>query len=374
MSYFPGHPPSFFLKQVKNLTSLIPVLYSADHLLHQPEFEFDRGTQIPYQEVARRIESTREALLKLPNTLEVNPQLNLTSDLIAQVHSPDLITHLINSSEAARLQSLSSNAKENLYLYPWIFPLNQRMRTGLIKSPDPTGCFSFDTYSPIGSGTWQAVLASANLAYYAAQLVASEKYKLAYALCRPPGHHAAKDMFGGYCYLNNAAIAARQLNQTMGRGVILDIDYHHGNGTQDIFWDDPDVFFISLHADPVDEYPFFSGYADERGGESAMGTNLNLPLHKGCDDQSYLQALDLALGAIRQFNPHWLVLSAGYDTCAADPSTFFGLNDDVYSVVGNRIGELQLPVVIIHEGGYAVEHNGILAARLLQGIIDSLNE
>lgn len=359
---------------MKNLKSLIPVLYSAEHLLHQPVFEYDRGLQIPYQEVTRRIESTREALLKLPNTLEVIPQLTLTPDQIAQVHSPDLITHLINSSEAARLQSLSSNTKENLYLYPWIYPLNQRMRTGLIKSPDPAGCFAFDTYSPIGSGTWQAVLESANLVYHAAQLVISEKFIVAYALCRPPGHHAAKDMFGGYCYLNNAAIAAKELHEKLGRGVILDIDYHHGNGTQDIFWDDPDVFFISLHADPADEYPFFSGYADEKGGESALGANLNLVLPKGCDNQSYLQALDLALCEIRQFSPHWLVLSAGYDTCAADPSTFFGLKDDIYSVIGNRIGDLHLPVVIIHEGGYAVEHNGILAARLLQGIIDSLNE
>jgi acetoin utilization deacetylase AcuC-like enzyme len=134
------------------------------------------------------------------------------------------------------------------------------------------------------------------------------------------------------------------------------------------------MFFVSLHADPADEYPFFSGYSEERGGESARGANLNLPLPKGCDDQTYLQALDQALGAIRHFNPNWLVLSAGYDTCAADPSTFFQLTDDVYSVIGNRIGELHLPVVIIHEGGYAVEHNGILAARLLQGIIDSLNK
>jgi acetoin utilization deacetylase AcuC-like enzyme len=359
---------------VKNLTPLIPVLYSADHLLHQPAFEYDRGKQIPYQEVARRIESTREALLKLPNTLEIIPQLVLTPDQIAQVHSSELISHIKNSSESVRLQSLFSDAKENLYLYPWIYPLNQRMRTELIKSPDPAGCFAFDTYSPIGSGTWQAVLSSANLAYQAAKLVTVGEHRVAYALCRPPGHHAAKDMFGGYCYLNNAAVAAKRLHEALGRGIILDIDYHHGNGTQDIFWDDPDVFFISLHADPTDEYPFFSGYADETGGESAMGTILNLPLPKGCDDQSYLKALDLALGAIRQFNPHWLVLSAGYDTCGADPSTFFELTDDVYSAIGNRIGELHLPVVIIHEGGYAVEHNGILAACLLQGIIDSLNE
>lgn len=144
-------------------------------------------------------------------------------------------------------------------------------------------------------------------------------------------------MIGGYCYLNNAAIAANQLQQALGRGAILDIDYHHGNGTQDIFWDDPEVLFVSIHVDPADEYPFFSGYPDERGGEQAFGANLNLPLTKGCEDQAYLQALDQALDAIRAFQPNWLVLSAGYDTCRADPSTLFNLTDDVYSEMGNRI-------------------------------------
>jgi acetoin utilization deacetylase AcuC-like enzyme len=350
----------------------IPVFYSADHNLHQPQFEYDRGFQICYQEQARRIESAREALMQLPFSQEYQPDLVLTINQIARVHTIALIEHLKERSDFARQQE-QIIGQEDLYLYPWIYPLNQQMREGLLKSPDSAGCYAFDTYAPIGKNTWQAVYASANLAYCAAKTIIQKESRIAYALCRPPGHHAGREMIGGYCYLNNAAIAADQLKQAWGRGAILDIDYHHGNGTQEIFWDDPDVLFVSIHADPADEYPFFSGFADERGGAQAFGANLNLPLLKGCEDQTYLRALDLALDAILSYQPNWLVLSAGYDTCQADPSTFFNLSDEIYSEIGKRIGTLNLPTVIVHEGGYAIEHNGLLSARLLSGIVDSIS-
>ncbi|PKO05103.1 MAG: histone deacetylase family protein [Chloroflexi bacterium HGW-Chloroflexi-3] len=348
----------------------IPIFYSADHNLHQPQFEYDRGVQISYQEQARRIESVREALLQLTFTQEFQPDPALTVEQIARVHTTTLIEHLRERSEFARQQE-QVMGQDDLYLYPWIYPLNQQMREGLLKSPDSAGCYAFDTYAPIGKNTWQAVYASANLAYCAALSVSRLEWRVAYALCRPPGHHAGNEMIGGYCYLNNAAIAADQLNQVLGRGAILDIDYHHGNGTQEIFWNDPNILFVSIHADPAEEYPFFSGFAEERGGEQAYEANLNLPLPKECDDQTYLHALSQALDAIKGFQPNWLVLSAGYDTCQADPSTFFNLTDDVYSEIGKRIGSLNLPTEIVHEGGYAIEHNGLLSARLLSGIIDS---
>ncbi len=351
-------------------TRSIPIFYTSDHLLHQPRSEYDRGMQIPYQEVARRIESAREALLDLPFTFEIQPDLLLQDEYITRVHSSAMLEHLRQRSEFASQQEQIMGQADQ-YLYPWIFPHNQRMRAGLLKSPDAAGCYAFDTYAPIGKKTFQAVIASANLAYCAAQVIIDQQAWVAYALCRPPGHHAAKDMLGGYCYLNNAAIAADQLQQTLGRGAILDIDYHHGNGTQDIFWNDPEVFFVSIHADPCDEYPFFSGFENEKGGAQALGANLNLPLPKGCDDFTYLQALDQAVESIQGFQPNWLVLSAGYDTCQADPSTFFNLSDAVYAEIGKRIGQLNLPIVIVHEGGYAVEQNGLLAARLLSGIVDS---
>lgn len=365
--------PSLLIKNAYSMTlqfHRIPIYYSADHNLHQPQFEYDRGIQIPYQEQARRIESARESLLHLPFTQEFQPDPVLTIDQITRVHDIALIKHLQERSKFAGQQE-QIIGMENLYLYPWIYPLNQQMRKGLLKSPDSAGCFAFDTYAPIGKNTWQAVYASANLAYCTAQSIIHQESKVAYALCRPPGHHAGREMIGGYCYLNNGAIAADQLKQAWGRGAILDIDYHHGNGTQEIFWNDPEVSIVSLHADPSDEYPFFSGFAEEKGGEQALGTNLNLPLSKGSDDQTYLQALSQALGAIKGFQPNWLVLSAGYDTCQADPSTYFNLTDEIFSEIGKRIGALNLPTVIVHEGGYAIEQNGLLSVRLLSGIIDS---
>lgn len=350
----------------------IPIFYSADHNLHQPQFEYDRGIQIPYQEQARRIESARESLLQFPFTQEFQPDPVLTIEQISRVHSIALIEHLQERSAFARQQE-QFMGQEDLYLYPWIYPINQQMREGLLKSPDSAGCYAFDTYAPIGKNTWQAVYASANLAYCATKTIIQNESRIAYALCRPPGHHSGTEMIGGYCYLNNAAIAADQLKQAWGRGAILDIDYHHGNGTQEIFWDDMDVLFVSIHADPAEEYPFFSGFANERGGALALGANLNLPLPKGCEDSTYLLALDQALGVIQAFQPNWLVLSAGYDTCQADPSTYFNLTDQVYSEIGKRIWTLNLPTVIVHEGGYAIEHNGLLSARLLSGIVDSSN-
>lgn len=353
-----------------NLSRSIPIFYTADHLLHQPRSEYDRGMQIPYQEVARRIESARDALLALPFTFEIQPELLLLEKQITRVHSRAMLEHLRQSSAFANQQE-QILGQDDLYLYPWIFPQNQRMRVGLLKSPDVAGCFAFDTYAPIGKNTFQAVIASANLAHCAAQSIIHQDNRIAYALCRPPGHHAARDMLGGYCYLNNAAIAADQLHQTLGRGAILDIDYHHGNGTQDIFWDDPEVLFVSIHADPGDEYPFFSGFEDEKGGAAAKGANLNLPLPKGCDDFTYRIALEQALQSIQDLQPNWLVLSAGYDTCWADPTTFFNLSDAMYGEIGECIGQLNIPITIVHEGGYAVEQNGVLAARLLSGIVDS---
>ncbi|MBE0687772.1 MAG: histone deacetylase family protein [Anaerolineaceae bacterium] len=366
------HNPSiiYYANMKNHRSQKIPILYSSKHIFHEPKFEYDRGFQIPYQEQARRIESAHEALLQLPFTQEFQPAPELTIDQIARVHSTALIEHLLERSAFARQQE-QIMGQDDPYLYPWIYPLNQQMREGLLKSPDSAGCYAFDTYTPIGKNTWQAVYASANLAYCASQSIIHQESQVAYALCRPPGHHAGREMIGGYCYLNNAAIAADQLKQAWGRGAILDIDYHHGNGTQEIFWDDPEVLFVSLHADPEAEYPFFSGYADERGGAQALGANINLPLPKGCDDQTYLHALSQALDAIRVYQPNWLVLSAGYDTCQEDPSTYFNLTDQAFSEIGKRIGALNLPTVIMHEGGYAIEHNGLLSARLLSGIIDS---
>jgi acetoin utilization deacetylase AcuC-like enzyme len=192
--------------------------------------------------------------------------------------------------------------------------------------------------------------------------------RAAFALCRPPGHHAGADYMGGYCYLNNAAIAA-EAAQAAGckRVAILDIDYHHGNGTQDIFLARGDVFFASIHADPRTDYPFFWGHADERGVDEGEGATLNLPLPRGIAMRDYEAALDRALGATAGFGADLLVCSFGADTFAGDPISFFALETADYGPLARRIASLGLPTLVVMEGGYAVEALGANVAAFLSG-------
>jgi len=200
-----------------------------------------------------------------------------------------------------------------------------------------------------------------------------EGQPLAYALCRPPGHHAGTDLYGGYCYLNNAAIAAQHLAGGLERAerhrvAILDIDFHHGNGTQQIFYEREDVLFVSIHADPAREYPFFAGYADERGAGAGLGYTLNYPLEAGVADGRYLAVLDRALAAVAEYAPRYLVLSAGFDTFGGDPIGDFALSTAAYPAIGRRIAALGLPTLVVQEGGYAIAALGENAAGLLRGL------
>jgi acetoin utilization deacetylase AcuC-like enzyme len=350
----------------------VPVLYDEQQQNHCPRFEYEHGQQNPYLEVPQRARNIALALQRLDwvRLLPPLPESGMAEEELFAIHDPALIAHLQGSSRQAGLQELGRPDLAPVYRYPWIFPLRKDMFPGLLRSAQPDGCFAFDTYSPIGKDTWPAVLSSARLAWQGAGLLLLGE-KLCYTICRPPGHHAGIDSVGGYCYLNNAALAASRLLQ-LGPGAILDIDYHHGNGTQEIFWDFSQVFFASIHADPLEEYPYFSGFASERGGEQAPGSTLNLPLAQGCDDGAYLQALDSAIQAIKAFRPNWLVLSAGFDTCAADPCGAFNLSPVVYQEIGRRIAILHVPILVVQEGGYALEMIGDLAARLLSGLQSEL--
>ena len=191
--------------------------------------------------------------------------------------------------------------------------------------------------------------------------------RAAFALCRPPGHHSGRDYLGGYCYLNNAAIAA-QAGVAAGRRVaILDVDYHHGNGTQDIFYARGDVLFASIHADPVMDYPFFWGHADEAGEGEGEGATLNLPLPRGTDLAAWLPALDAALDRIAAFAPDLLIVSYGADTFAGDPISHFRLETRDYALIARRIASLGKPSLIVMEGGYAVDALGANVASFLEG-------
>lgn len=230
------------------------------------------------------------------------------------------------------------------------------------------GRYSFDATSPIVAGSWRAIRSSANVALSAAELIKGSD-KLAFAACRPPGHHATENYCGGYCYLNNNSLAAQSLlDGGASRVAILDVDYHHGNGTQSIFYRRNDVLTISLHADPRLEYPYFIGYADEAGQGPGHGFNINYPLPFGTGWDSYREALNDALDNVRRFSPNALVVALGLDTFAGDPTTHFGITTEDFTRMGEAIGALRLPTAVVLEGGYSVEWIGENTVRFLAGL------
>lgn len=229
------------------------------------------------------------------------------------------------------------------------------------------GFYAMDAGAPITAGTWEAVRSSADVALTAMDLVLAGAHS-AFALCRPPGHHAAREYMGGYCYLNNAAIAAEHcLARGAKRVAILDVDFHHGNGTQNIFYDRPDVLFASIHGDPRDAYPYFSGHAGETGVGPGEGFNFNFPLARGTAWAAYHDALASALRRIGTFQPDVLIVSLGVDTFKDDPISHFQLTSDDFIRMGEAIGRLRLPTLFAMEGGYMVDEIGINAINTLQG-------
>ena len=222
-----------------------------------------------------------------------------------------------------------------------------------------------DNGSPLSAGTWIAAKAGADAAASAAARLAAGE-RSAFCATRPPGHHAGPDFMGGYCFLNNAAVAAQALRERgCARVAILDVDYHHGNGTQAIFYARSDVLVVSLHGDPRTEYPFYSGHADETGAGQGQGFNLNLPMPARTTPQNWFAALEVACAGVQRHRPDALVVSLGLDTFVDDPISKFGLLADDFSKLGARLRQLDLPTVFILEGGYAVAELGVNAANVL---------
>lgn len=232
------------------------------------------------------------------------------------------------------------------------------------------GYYAFDVGTPITAGTWAAAKGSADSAIAAADVLGHGN-SAAFALCRPPGHHAARDYFGGYCYLNNAAIAAqRLLDSGAERVAILDVDYHHGNGTQEIFYSRGDVFYASIHADPATDYPYFTGHADETGADSGVGCNLNIPLPRGTDWDRWSTAFRAAARRIATFGPDVLVVSLGVDTFVGDPLASFRLQSADYLRLGASIAGLTRRVLFVMEGGYAVDELGANVVNVFRGFAE----
>ena len=229
------------------------------------------------------------------------------------------------------------------------------------------GYYSLSCETMISEGTWEAALAAAQVALTGAERL-RRGASSAFALCRPPGHHAAIDMFGGYCFLNNAAIAAQHLRDKGAEKVaILDVDFHHGNGTQDIFYNRDDVLFISLHGDPMDAFPHFLGHVDETGEGAGSGFTVNYPLPPGTGFSTWRAALAKALQQVADYAPDFLVVSLGVDTFETDPISFFKLKSDDFTTYGGDIAQLNLPTLFVMEGGYDIAEIGVNAVNVLQG-------
>ena len=230
------------------------------------------------------------------------------------------------------------------------------------------GYYSLATETSISPGTWEAALSSKDVALTGAKLIGSGAEQIAFSLCRPPGHHAAVDMFGGYCFINNAAVAAQSLRDQGAKKVaVLDVDFHHGNGTQDIFYSRDDVFFASLHGDPMDAFPHFLGYADETGSGAGDGFNQNYPFAPGTGFVEWRTGLSDAIKRIEAFGPDALVVSLGTDTYKEDPISFFKLDHDDFTVMAQDIAKLAKPTLIVMEGGYAIDDIGVNTVNFLSG-------
>ena len=322
---------------------------------HAPAMELHNGAYVPYAEHRGRMENVLEALsdIETPRDYGLEP--------IRRVHRDNYLEFL----QTAHPRWVAAGRNGDAHGYAW--PVVGRRPLKLNRIDADLGQFSFDASSPIAAGTWSS-------AYWAAQsaLAATEAVlggdRSAFALCRPPGHHCGADYLGGYCFINNVAVAAEAaIAAGRKRIAILDVDYHHGNGMQDIFYDRGDVLFVSIHADPATDYPFFWGHSDERGEGAGEGATLNLPLPRGTDLASYMAALETGLAAIRAFGADMLCVSFGADTFAGDPISQFALQTADYTPIARSMAALDLPTVIVMEGGYAVDALGANVAAFLAG-------
>jgi acetoin utilization deacetylase AcuC-like enzyme len=336
------------------------IFYSEMHRQHNPPFEVvDGGKRVAYLENPERMDRVLSALRKTGWAEITEPSDSGLGPILA-VHDADYVSFLATAWDewhGAATEEEPESAK--LALLPATFALrrNPHRPSSLLGR---AGYYLMDLSAAIVEGTYKAALASANCAVSGAEWIADvstnkspswSPTQAAFALCRPPGHHAGRDYAAGYCYINNAAVAANLL-ASKGKVALLDIDYHAGNGTQDIFYERPDVLTISLHGDPSSEYPYYAGYRDETGKGEGTGFHHNFPLPSGTTESIYLATLDKAVEIIQGFAPKYLVVSAGMDIFEGDPLGKFKVTQKGFQEIGNRIANLRTPTLLVMEGGY----------------------
>lgn len=338
--------------------SKIPVFFHPNQLKFQPLYEWAMGVRVKHPETTRRAESIHKKLSKNENLFEFHTPSKIPMTQIRALHRYDLLT----------LYTTATRLGPEEVFYPSVFP-----QTVDVK-PDPNnirhaGFYCFDSGTPIDANVLESASWSAASAVEAAKHVARGKSRVAYALCRPPGHHATADSYGGYCYFNNSALAVRHL-QKSGRVVLLDIDFHHGNGAQEVFYEDPNCLTISLHGDPRKYFPFFIGFPSETGRGKGEGYNLNLILPEECTWKQYEKLLKTTVfPTIQNYEPDYLVVSAGFDTYVKDPVGRSKIETADYKKMGEKILGFNLPTVIVQEGGYFAKDLGSNVSSFLEGFV-----
>ncbi len=330
----------------------VPLVYNEHHAIHHVK---ERG----YVEAPVRISAVLKAF-EGTDLIRTLPAQFFPEKHIRQVHNPDLVDFL---------KEISAATPEGRSVYPYIFP---------IRNPDrkprelalQTGYYCIDTFTPIHRNVWEAARGAVDCALTCAgEILQGEP--VAYALVRPPGHHAETNVYGGFCYLNTAAIAAHYLSQ-FGKVAILDIDYHHGNGQQEIFYKRSDVLTVSLHGHPSTTYPYFAGYRKEKGEGEGLGFNHNLPLSEGASAKEYRMMLSDALRLVEKFDPAYLVVAFGVDTAKDDPTGTLNFTSKDFEKNGRMIGSLHLSTLVVQEGGYLNRTLGTNAQHFIKGLHDTV--
>lgn len=343
------------------------VVYTDAHLLHDPQTSIEQSRMMPPWEHVGRGTAIHQTLQSDARFDLISPSSWGTRPIEA-VHDPGLLDFL--STAWAEYQEACGPTAD---VMPDVF-YRAALRNGMSVGREPEsvhgrlGWWCFETTTPLTVGTYTAALGAVDTGLTAAQLVLDGE-RSAYGLCRPPGHHATSTLYGGYCFFNNAAIAAHHVATTTGTKVtVLDVDYHHGNGTQEIFYSRDDVQYVSLHGDPSRAYPYTVGYEDETGAGRGLNLNLNIALPERTDDDGYVAALQRACDAVAAFGPSMVIVSLGLDTFITDPICDLSVTADGFERCGATVAALDLPTVVLQEGGYDLAALGDNVRRWLLGL------
>lgn len=348
-------PPRYLKKPARPPVQAVPsadrriLLVVSEH--HQIHHIHERG----YVESPARVEAILRELDKT-ELFERVPAAKFPIKHVEAVHDHDFMAYL---------KRMCSRLEGTRPVYPYVFPIRNAARPPR-ELAVRAGYYCIDTFTPLTRNAYLAALEAVDCALTAARALRQGR-RLTYALVRPPGHHAERRVFGGFCYFNSAAVAAHYLS-AQGPVAVIDLDYHHGNGTQNIFWQRGDVFTASIHGHPSFAYPYFSGFKEETGAGAGQDRNLNLPLGETVDAGRYHQALSTVLRRVARFRPTYLVVALGLDTAKGDPTGTWSLAPDDFEVFGRMVGSLRTPTLVIQEGGYRIRSLGVNAKRFFQGL------